>query len=104
MSDGNEFKRSDATTGNVHRPMVVSRNVCACPMDAFSDWLAIDFQLKIHIIVVLSVLECSCTVKTVAQVTNGAHQSCYIAISAEGKSEFKSLLIEVIYCCIYIHI
>ena len=27
MSDGNEFQRSDAMTGNVRRPTVVSRNV-----------------------------------------------------------------------------
>jgi len=26
MSDGNEFQRSDAATGNVHRPTVVSRD------------------------------------------------------------------------------
>ena len=26
MSDGNELQRSDAVTGNVHRPTVVSRN------------------------------------------------------------------------------
>jgi len=26
MSDGNEFQRSDAATGDVHRPTVVSRN------------------------------------------------------------------------------
>jgi len=26
MSDGNEFQRSDAATGNVRRPTVVSRN------------------------------------------------------------------------------
>ena len=27
ISDGNEFQRSDAATGNVRRPTVVSRNV-----------------------------------------------------------------------------
>ena len=32
MSDGNEFRRSDAATGNVRRPTVVSRN------DGTSSW------------------------------------------------------------------
>jgi len=33
MSDGNELQRSDAATGNVRRPTVVSRNVVEQAVD-----------------------------------------------------------------------